>query len=106
LKGNVLDFNSNRFGLSVNTNWRKNDVEKAGFRTGDKLSLLVEGLESELVFYATSAEVPNPNEMTKGARVMTLPWFGETYVLQFIGVDTAPVESKLKPLTPIEIKKK
>jgi hypothetical protein len=106
LKGNVLDFSSNRFGLSVSTNWRKGDVEKAGFRTGDKLSLLVEGLESELVFYATSAEVPNQNELSKGARVMTFPWFGETYVLQFIAVDTAPIESKLKPLTAIEIRKK
>jgi len=106
LKGNVLDFNSNRYGLSVNTNWRKNDVEKAGLRTGDKLSLLVEGMESEVVFYATAAEVPSQNELTQGARVMTLPWFGDTYVLQFISVDTAPIASKLKPLTPIEIRKK
>lgn len=106
LKGNVLDFNSNRFGLSVNTNWRKDDVEKAGFRTGDKLSLLVEGVESELVFYATQAEAPSPNEAAQGARVMTFPWFGETYVLQFIAVDKAPIESKLKPLTAIEIRKK
>jgi predicted amidohydrolase YtcJ len=106
LKGNILDFNSNRFGLSVNTNWRKNDVEKAGLRTGDKLSFLVEGVESELVFYATSAEVPNPNESAQGLRVMTLPWFGETYVLQFIAVDTASITSLLKPLTPIDIRKK
>jgi hypothetical protein len=106
LKGNVLDFNSNRFGLSVNTNWRKSDVEEAGFRTGDKLTLLVEGVESELVFYATSAEVPNQNELAQGARVMTFPWFGETYVLQFIAVDTAPVEAKLKPLAALEITKK
>jgi len=106
LKGNVLSFDSNRYGLSVETNWRKSDVEKAGLRTGDKLFLLVEGLESELVFYATQAEVPNPNELTQGARVMTAPWFGETYVLQFIAVDTAPITSKLKPLTAIEIRKK
>jgi hypothetical protein len=106
LKGNVLDFNSNRYGLSVNTNWKKSDVEKAGLRTGDKLSFLVEGLESELVFYATSAEVPTRNELPQGARVLTFPWFGETYVIQFIGVDTGAVEAKLKPLTPIEIRKK
>jgi len=106
LKGNVLDFSSNRFGLSITTNWRKSDVEEAGFRTGDKLTLLVEGVESELVFYATSAEVPNQNELAQGARVMTFPWFGETYVLQFIAVDTAPIESKLRPLTALEIRKK
>jgi hypothetical protein len=106
LKGNVLDFNSNRYGLSVNTNWKKNDVEKAGLHTGDKLAFLIEGIESELVFYATSAEVPNLNELTQGLRVMTFPWFGETYVLQFIAVDTAAIASKLKPLTAIEIRKK
>jgi len=106
LKGNVLDFNSSRYGLSINTNWRKTDVEKAGLRTGDVLSLLIEGVESEIIFYATSAEVPNQNELTQGARVMTMPWFGDTYVLQFIAVDTAPIASKLKPLTPIEIRKK
>lgn len=106
LKGNVLDFNSNRFGLSINTNWRKDDVEKAGFRTGDKLSLLVEGMESELVFYATQAEAPNPNEAAQGARFLTFPWFGETYVIQFIAGDTAAITSNLKPLTAIEIRKK
>jgi len=106
LKGNVLDFNTGRYGLSITTNWRKNDLEKAGFRTGDRLSFLIEGLESELVFYATQAEAPNPNELAQGARVMTMPWFGDTCVIQFMSVDTAPIASKLKPLTPIEIRKK
>jgi hypothetical protein len=107
LKGNVLDFNSGRYGLSINTNWRKSDVDKAGLRTGDKLSFLVEGVESEVVFYASSGEVPNQNELTKGARLMMpVPRGGETYFIQFIGVDTAAVEAKLKPLTPVEIKKR
>lgn len=106
LNGNVLDFNSNRFGLSITTNWRKGDAEKAGFRTGDKLSFLVEGVESELIFYATSAEVPNPNESARGIRVLTMPWFGDTLVIQFIAVETDSVASKLKPLAPIEIRKK
>jgi len=106
LKGNVLDFNSSPYGLMVTTNWRKNDVEKAGLRTGDKLSFLVEGMESEVVFYASAAEVPNQNELAQGARVMTPPWFGDTYTLQFIAVDTASIASKLKLLTPIEIRKK
>lgn len=106
LKGNVLDFYSSRYGLSVQTNWRKNDVEIAGFRTGDKLTFRVEGVESELVFYATQAEAPNPNESAQGVRVMTLPWFGETYVIQFIAVETALIASKLKPLAAIEVTRK
>lgn len=105
LKGNVLDFNSSPYGLMISTNWRKSDVEKAGLRTGDKLSFLVEEVESELVFYASAAEVPNQNELAKGARVMTMPWFGDTCVIQFIAVDTASIVPKLKPLVPIEVKK-
>jgi hypothetical protein len=106
LKGNVLDFNSSRFGLIISTNWRKADIEKAGLRTGDKLTFLAEGVESELVFYATSAEVPNPSESGQSVQALTQPWFGETYVLQFGGGDTAAITSQLKPLTPIEIRKK
>ncbi|OGD22723.1 MAG: hypothetical protein A2Y69_05775 [Candidatus Aminicenantes bacterium RBG_13_59_9] len=107
MKGNVLDFNSSAYGLSVSTNWRKNDIEKAGLRTGDKLSFLVEGVESEVVFYATPGEIPNQSELAQGARLMMpMPRGGDTYVIQFIAVDTAPIASKLKPLTPIEIRKK
>lgn len=107
LIGNVLDFNSSPYGLSVSTNWRKNDIEKAGLRTGDKLSFLLEGVESEVAFYATPGEIPNQNELAQGARLMMpMPRGGDTYVIQFIAVDTAQIASKLKPLMPIEIRKK
>jgi hypothetical protein len=107
LKGNVLDFNSSPYGLMVTTNWRNNDIEKAGLRTGDKLSFLAEGVESEVIFYATPGEIPDRSELAKGARLMMpMPRGGDTYVIQFIAVDTAPVASKLKPLTRIEIRKK
>lgn len=91
----------------VSTNWRKVDIEKAGLRTGDRLSFLVEGVESEVVFYASSSEVPNRNELAQGARLMMpVPRRGDTYVIQFVAVETASIESKLKPLAPIEIRKK
>jgi hypothetical protein len=106
LKGNVLDINSSRFGLIISTNWRKDDIEKAGLRTGDKLTFLAGGVESELVFYATSAEVPNPSDSAQIVRALTAPWIGETYILQFAGGDTAAITSQLKPLTPIEVRKK
>lgn len=107
LKGNVLDFNSSPYGLTVTTNWRKNDIEKAGFRTGDKLSFFAEGIESEVIFYATAGEIPNRSELAKGARLMMpMRRGGETYVVQFIAVDTASLSSRLKPLAPLEIRKK
>jgi hypothetical protein len=107
LKGNVLDFNSSPYGLTINTNWTKKDVEKAGLGTGDKLIFLVEGVESELVFYASADEIPAQNELAQGARLMTLtPRGGDNYVIQFFAVDTTQIAPKLKPLASIEIIKR
>jgi len=107
LKGNVLDFNSSPFGLTITTNWTKADIEKAGLRTGDRLLLLVEGAEQELVFYASENEIPPREELGEGARLLTpMPRGGDNYAIQFFGVDSAQTASKLKPLAAIQIKKK
>jgi len=107
LKGNVLDSSSSPYGLTVFTNWTKKDIEKAGLQTGDRLTFLVDGIESELTFYAAAKELPDQSELARGARLMTTPpRGGETYVIQFVGVDTTDIAARLKPLTPIEIKKK
>ncbi|MBM3285354.1 MAG: hypothetical protein FJY81_05725 [Candidatus Aminicenantes bacterium] len=107
LKGNILDTSATRFGLTITTNWRKEDVEKAGLRTGDRLAFLAGGSEFELVFYASARELPPQNELAGGARLMTFPpRGGDTYVIQFVGTDTAEIATKLEPLAPAEIKKK
>jgi hypothetical protein len=107
LKGNVLDSSSSPYGLIITTNWVRKDIEKAELRTGDRLALLVNGIESDLIFYASAKEMPNQNELARGARLMTTPpRGGETYVIRFLGVDSSEIASKLKRLMPIEIKKK
>ena len=107
LKGNVLDFGGSPAGFSITTNWTRSDVEKAGFRSGDKLELSGEGFAEELVFYASTNELPPLDVLSKGARLLTLaPRGGETFVVQFIAVDTAQLVSKLKPMAAIEIAKK
>lgn len=107
LKGNVLDVNASRFGLMITTNWTKQDIDRAGFRTSEKLTLLVEGVEEELDFYAAPNEFPGPDVLGKGARFLgPAPRGGATYIIQLIAVDTAPLSAKLKPLTPISVKKK
>ena len=107
LRGNVLDSNSSPFGLMIATNWRKNDIEKAGLRTGERLVFKVAGVESELVFYASPSELPSRDELSKGARLlMPMPRGGDTYIIQFVAVDTAAIASQLGPLTPIEVRKK
>lgn len=107
LRGNVLDTSSSRFGLTITTNFTPSDIETAGLRTGDKLSFLAGGEEHELVFYASARDFPPRDELAKGARLMTFPARGgQTYVIQFFGGDWSQLASQLKPLAPIEIRKK
>jgi hypothetical protein len=35
-----------------------------------------------------------------------MPRGGDTYIIQFVAVDTAAIASQLGPLTPIEVRKK
>lgn len=107
LKGNILDFNTPPNMLSIVTNWTKKDMEQAGLKTNDLLTLTIEGVESELVFYAAANELPPQNVLSQGARILApAQRGGETFVIQFIATDTTQIAPKLKVLAPIEIKKK
>ena len=107
LKGNILDFNAPPNMLSIVTNWTKKDVEQAGLKTNDLLTVTIEGVESELVFYAAAKELPPQNVLSRGARILApAQRGGETFVIQFIATDTTQIAPKLKVLAPIEIKKK
>jgi hypothetical protein len=107
LKGNMLDFNTPPNTLSIVTNWTKKDVEQAGLKTNDLLALTIEGVESELVFYAAANELPPQNVLSQGARILApAQRGGETFVIQFIATDTTQIAPKLKVLAPIEVKKK
>ncbi len=107
LKGNMLDFSTRPTGLSIVTNWTKKDMDRAGLKTNDRLSLTIEGVEAELVFYAAANELPPQNVLAQGARILSpMPRGGETFVVQFIASDTTEIASKLKVLAPIEVKKK
>ncbi|MGB8953614.1 MAG: hypothetical protein WCC06_13240 [Candidatus Aminicenantales bacterium] len=107
LKGNVLAFNTQRNILSISTNWRKSDAERAGLKTHDALVLSIEGTETELVFYASPNELPSQSEMAGGAQMMYFNPRGlETYVITFFATDFSPISEKLKSLGPIQVKKK
>jgi hypothetical protein len=79
-------------------------VEKAGFKTADKVVLLVDEDEYELTFYAQSGEVPPPNELAKGARLLAPASRGDGFSVLIIGGD-AGLQGKLKVLAPISVKK-
>ena len=107
LKGNVLDTNASSNGFTAATNWMKKDIDKAGLKTGDKLSLIVEDTEIELVFYAAGSELPPQPELAKGARVLAPQGRGgDMFAIQFFGGDAGGFTSKLKVLAPIEITRK
>lgn len=107
LKGNILDFNAPPNMLSIVTNWTKKDVEQGELNTNDLLTMTIEGVESELVFYAAAKELPPQNVLSQGARILApAQRGGETFVIQFIAIDTTQIAPKLKVLAPIEIKKK
>lgn len=107
LRGNILDFNTMPNSLMIVTNWTRKDVEKAGFRTNDRLTLTLEGAEAELAFYASPNEAPPMGVLAQGAVIMALnPRAGETYVIQFIATDTSPISPKLKLLAVLEVRKK
>jgi hypothetical protein len=107
LKGNVLDFNSSPFGLTITTNWTRKEIEQAGFRTTEKLTFLIEGMEAEIDFYAAPNEIPGPDVLSKGARFLApATRGGATFAIQLVAVDTASIAAKLKPLVPISVKRK
>lgn len=107
LKGNVLDANTSPNGFTAATNWMKKDIDAAGLKTGDKLSLIVEDTEIELVFYAAANELPPPPELAKGARVLAPQGRGgDLFAIQFFGGDAGGIATKLKVLAPIEITRK
>jgi hypothetical protein len=106
LKGNILDWNASRFGLTIVTNWARKDIDAAGLRTGDKLALYIGDDEYRLAFYAQSNELPPREELAKIGRLLApMPWGGETFAIQVLGEEGGTLTAKLTPLAAITVKK-
>jgi hypothetical protein len=107
LKGNVLEFRLVPNSLYIITNWTKKYIEKAGLKTNDHLILSLSGIEKELVFYATSGELPPQSALAQGAQIMSFDArLGETYIIQFSVIDFSQISEKLTPLLPLQVKRK
>ncbi|MGZ5469299.1 MAG: hypothetical protein ACXW2H_09220 [Candidatus Aminicenantales bacterium] len=110
LEGNVLNVDSFPNGLFVTTNWTKKDIEQAGFKSGDELTLEGgdpdKGFVTSVVFYASAGELPRPGEPGKDIRVLgPAPRAGETYVLQIMGPLASGMEPQFAILAPISVTK-
>jgi len=109
LEGNVLDVSSFPNGLFVITNWMKKDIEQAGFKSGEELTLRggdqAKGFTTSIVFYATAGELPRWGEPGKEFRVLgPAPRGGEgTYVLQVMGPAAADLAPQMKILAPLSV---
>lgn len=105
MKGNILDWNTSPFGLTIVTNWTRKNIDAAGLKTGDKLVLLIGEDEYPLTFYAQTNELPPQRELAKAGRVLApMPWGGETFAIQVFGGEGEAQAAKLKPLAAISVK--
>lgn len=112
LRGNVFEIISMapRPGIIAVTNWRPQDIKKAGLKTGEKLILTLDGLEIELTFYQTDSEREGENNYgVPDARFMTMdPLRGSLYYIYLNLTDkdeTEETKARLIPLVPIQIRK-
>jgi hypothetical protein len=112
LRGNVFEIMSMapRPSIIIVTNWRPQDIKKAGLRTGEKLILTLDNLEIELTFYQTDIEREDNNYGIPDARFMTMdPMRGNLYFIYLNLTDkdkTESIKAKLTPLIPIQIRRK
>jgi hypothetical protein len=113
LKGNVLDIyvaDPARPSFAVVTNWQIRDVEKAGFRSGDKLILDLAGMEYELSFFSSASEERHISYSVPDARIMTVdPLRGNLYYVYFNLQDreeAGRLKSGLTALASIQVRKK
>lgn len=106
MEGNVLDWNASPFGLTIVTNWTREDIDSAGLRTGDKLVLRIGEDDYQLSFYAQSSELPPRDELAKVGRLLApMPRGGGTFAIQVIGSEGGPLAAKLAPLAALSVKK-
>ena len=108
LEGNVLEVDSLRDGLFVTTNWTKKDVEQAGFKSGEELTLRgdqAKGFMTRVVFYATAEEMPRPGGPLGDARILgpARRGGGGTFVLQLMGPAAVDLAPQMKILAPISV---
>lgn len=107
LKGNVIDFSqagSNQ--ISIQTNLIREAIEKAGFKNNDQLTLEIDGLVLELIFYN---QIPQRNALAPGAKLIFPNPQGENYIifLSILSSELTAIVEKLKTtLLSIQIKKK
>lgn len=103
LSGNIVEFMFRRNMLLISTNWTDIDVQKAGFKTKDKLILEVSDREVEIDFYSSQ---PPRSALSPGAKIMVPNRRSENYLISLWSQEYKMLAEKLEPLLPIQVRKK
>ncbi len=106
MKGNVLDWDSSPYGLTIVTNWTRKDIDSAGLKTGDKLLVLIGEDQYRISFFARSDELPPWNDLPDvGPLLAPMQRGGQTFVIQAFGGAGGLSADKLMPLAAVAVKK-
>ena len=103
LHGNVIQFMFRRDILMIATNWTKDCLQRAGFKTEDKLILQVSEKEIEIDYYES---MPPRETFTPGKTLMIPNQRSENYLVYLWSAEYKALEEKLEPLLPIRVRRK
>jgi hypothetical protein len=103
LQGNVLEFMFRQDILMIATNWTKDCLQRAGFKTEDKLILQVSEEEIEIDYYES---MPPRETFTPGKTFMIPNQRSENYLVYLWSAEFKALEEKLEPLLPIRVRRK
>lgn len=108
LEGHALSVLDQGRSFVLLTNWTPGQAQRAGLVSGSALSLKIEDLECDAVYFARSNEVESANAYQPGAKIVTFdPQRGNTLWILFFSPspeETAAVKGKVKGLSPISLR--
>lgn len=103
LKGNIIESGFRRNMLTIATNWTDECIQRAGFKSGDKLILQIAESEVEIDFHES---FPPRESIGPGSKFMVPNQRNENYLIYLIAPEFRELAEKLEPLGIIRLKRK
>ncbi|MDH5466269.1 MAG: hypothetical protein OEY25_02510 [Candidatus Aminicenantes bacterium] len=103
LKGSIIESGFRRNMLTIATNWTDECIQRAGFKSGDKLILQIAESEIEIDFHES---FPPRESIGPGSKFMVPNQSNENYLIYLIAPEFRELAEKLEPLLTIRLKRK
>ena len=103
LKGSIIESGFRRNMLIIGTNWTEDCIQRAGFKSGDKLILQIADSEIEIDFFES---FPPRESIGPGAKFMVPNQGNENYIVYLISPEFKELAEKLELLGTIRLKRK